>query len=129
MRWWSQARSTRQLHRLFKQLFDLVEPTALRGKPVLLAATGGGDRHALVIEHQLRPLFGFFEAATLATGVYAAERDFADGAPASPALLERIDRAVDQLARQLGARRPGRVGAQASAGPGPAVMAASSPVI
>ena len=56
---------------LFKHLFDLLEPGCLAGKPVLLAATGGGDRHALVIEHQLRPLFGFFEAATLGTGVYA----------------------------------------------------------
>ena len=46
---------------LFKHLFDLLEPAALAGKPVLLTATGGGDKHALVIEHQLRPLFGFFE--------------------------------------------------------------------
>ena len=54
---------------LFKHLFDLIDPAALAGKPVLLAATGGSDRHALVIEHQLRPLLGFFEAQTLATGV------------------------------------------------------------
>ena len=32
------------------------------GAPVLLAASGGGDRLALVIEHRSRPLFGFFEA-------------------------------------------------------------------
>ncbi|PLL14319.1 FMN reductase [Tabrizicola sp. TH137] len=82
---------------LFKHLIDLIDPTALRGKPVLLAATGGGDRHALVIEHQLRPLFGFFEAQTLPTGVYAADRDFNDGQPASPALNDRLARAVDQL--------------------------------
>ena len=75
---------------------------------MLLAATGGGDRHALVIEHQLRPLFGFFEAATLPTGVYAAERDFTDGEPTAPALLERIERAVDQLALHIArqSRRP-----------------------
>ena len=83
---------------LFKHLIDLIDPTALLGKPVLLTATGGGDRHALVIEHQLRPLFGFFETATLATGVYASAADFADGVPSSPALLERLDRAVDQFA-------------------------------
>lgn len=86
---------------LFKHLFDLIDPAALAGKPVLLAATGGGDKHALVIEHQLRPLFGFFEAFTLPTGVYASGADFSDGVPASPALLTRIDRAVSQLPKDL----------------------------
>jgi FMN reductase len=83
---------------LFKHLFDLVDPAALAGKPVILTATGGGDKHALVIEHQLRPLFGFFETATVPTGIYASGADFVDGEPASPALLSRIDRAVEQLA-------------------------------
>jgi len=82
---------------LFKHRFDLVDPVALAGKPVILTATGGGDKHALVIEHQLRPLFGFFEAATVPTGIYASGADFIDGLPASPALLARIDRAVEQL--------------------------------
>ena len=83
---------------LFKHLFDLLDPVSLAGKPILLAATGGGDRHALIIEHQLRPLFGFFEAQTLATGVYASNTDFTAGQPAAPALLMRLDRAVDQFA-------------------------------
>lgn len=82
---------------LFKHLIDLIDPLALTGKPILITATGGGDRHALVIEHQLRPLFGFFEAQTLPTGLYAADRDFTDGRPASPALLDRLGRAVSQL--------------------------------
>ena len=86
---------------LFKHLIDLIDPTALAGKPVLLTATGGGDRHALVIEHQLRPLFGFFEAASLPTGVYAGGADFRDGQPASDALLTRLDRAVEQFAPWL----------------------------
>lgn len=86
---------------LFKHLFDLIDPAALAGKPVLLTATGGGEKHALVIEHQLRPLFGFFEAATLPTGIYASGADFNNGVPASPALLARIDRAVCQLPKAL----------------------------
>ena len=56
---------------LFKHLFDLVHHEALIDVPVLLAATGGSDRHALVIDHQLRPLFSFFQARTLPLGVYA----------------------------------------------------------
>lgn len=83
---------------LFKHLIDLIDPLALASKPVLPTATGGGDRHALVIEHQLRPLFGFFEARTLATGLYASDRDFTNGEPTSPALLDRLGRAVGQLA-------------------------------
>jgi len=50
----------------------------------------------------MRPLFGFFEAATLPTGIYARAAHFADGKPASPALLSRLDRAVDQLSPWLG---------------------------
>ncbi len=49
---------------LFKHIFDLVDPRALVGKPVLLTAAGGGPLHALVVKHALRPLFGFFEALT-----------------------------------------------------------------
>lgn len=86
---------------LFKHLFDLIDPAALAGKPVLLTATGGGNKHALVIEHQLRPLFGFFETFTLPTGIYASGADFSDGVPASPALLTRIDRAVSQFPKGL----------------------------
>ncbi|WP_444455382.1 FMN reductase [Rhodobacter capsulatus] len=82
---------------LFKHLIDLIEPTALRGKPVLLAATGGGDKHALVVEFQLRPLLAFFEAASLPTGIYAGPADFENGQPASAALIERLDRAVAQF--------------------------------
>ena len=86
---------------LFKHLFDLLDPAWLAGKPVLLAATGGGEKHALVIEHQLRPLLGFFEAQTLATGVYVSERDFTDGRLAGKAVLDRLDRAVGQFSPHL----------------------------
>ncbi|WP_394553132.1 FMN reductase [Agromyces sp. MMS24-JH15] len=79
---------------LFKHLFDFVEQYALVDTPVLLAATGGSERHALILEHQLRPLFGFFQALTLPLGVYAHDSDFVDHRVASPLLLERIDNAI-----------------------------------
>ncbi|QCR18848.1 FMN reductase [Agrococcus sp. SGAir0287] len=81
---------------LFKHFFDFVEQRALVDTPVLLTATGGSERHTLTIEHQLRPLFGFFQALTLPTGVYGSAGDFADGRVASPALLDRIDAAVSR---------------------------------
>lgn len=64
-----------------KNFFDLVpnDPNGddpLRGKAVGLLATGGSDHHYLVLEHQLRPLFGFFGAQTLARAVYASPKDF-----------------------------------------------------
>jgi len=61
---------------MFKHFFDLVDQYALANKPVILLATGGSDRHALVIEHALRPLFAFFQAATVPVGFYANAGDF-----------------------------------------------------
>jgi FMN reductase len=56
----------------FKLFFDWVGQYT----PVLLTATGGSDRHALLVEHQMRPLFGFFQSTTLPLGVFGNERDF-----------------------------------------------------
>jgi FMN reductase len=91
---------------LFKHAFDLVDPRALIGKPVLLTATGGGPRHALVVEHALRPLFGFFEALTIPTAVYASDADFVDGQLAEAGVLARVSAAAQQLANLIGAEAP-----------------------
>lgn len=81
---------------LFKHLFDFVDQFALVDKPVLLAASGGSDRHALVIEHQLRPLFSFFQANTLPIGVYATEADFSNYKVSSNTLQARIELSVQR---------------------------------
>ncbi len=80
--------------RLFKHLFDFVDQYALVDTPVLLSATGGSDRHALIIEHQLRPLFAFFQSIVLPLGVYAQDADFEDYAIKNLQLTERIEKAV-----------------------------------
>jgi len=79
---------------LFKHLFDFVGQYALVGTPVLLAAPGRGERHALILEHQMRPLFGFFQALTLPVGVYACDTDFDGYELTSEAVKRRIDQAV-----------------------------------
>lgn len=79
---------------LLKHLFDFVEQYALVDTPVLVAATGGSDRHALILEHQFRPLFGFFQSLTLPLGVYANDSDFNDYRVSSHDLHDRIDLAV-----------------------------------
>ncbi|WP_425930311.1 FMN reductase [Pseudomonas sp. NyZ201] len=81
---------------LFKHLFDLIGQDALIDTPVLLAATGGSERHALVLDHQLRPLFSFFQALTLPIGVYASEADFADYRIVNPALQARVELAAER---------------------------------
>ncbi|MGJ5205616.1 NAD(P)H-dependent oxidoreductase [Bradyrhizobium sp. HKCCYLR20261] len=90
---------------LFKHVFDLIEPRSLRNRPVLLTAVGGGLRHSLVVEHQLRPLFGFFEACTVSTAIYASSGDVQIDQPFAPAITERIANAVEQFAMMLDGRR------------------------
>lgn len=92
---------------LFKHLFDFVHHDALIDVPVLLAATGGSDRHALAIDHQLRPLFSFFQAHTLPIGVYATDKEFDNYQVSDDALRARIALAVERalpVLRQRGAQ-------------------------
>ncbi|MFK0259478.1 CE1759 family FMN reductase [Streptomyces sp. NPDC090445] len=79
---------------LFKSFFDVIDKDALTGKPVLLGATGGTDRHSLVTEHALRPLFTYLRALALPTAVYAASEDWGE-----EGLAQRIARAGAELAR------------------------------
>lgn len=79
---------------LFKHFFDFIGQDALVDKPILLAATGGSERHGLMIDHQLRPLFSFFQARTLPLGVYATDKDFHDGRLQDQALIQRAQLAV-----------------------------------
>ena len=81
---------------LFKHFFDFIHQDALIDKPILLAATGGSERHALVIDHQLRPLFSFFQARTLPLGVYATDKDFVDYRLQDEALVQRARLAVQR---------------------------------
>jgi len=90
---------------LFKHLIDFIEPTALERKPVALAATGGGHRHALAVEHQLRPLFGFFSANSLPTGVYVTDANYADGAIVDADVIVRIQAVATELADAIEHRR------------------------
>jgi FMN reductase len=89
---------------LFKHLFDLVDPGALAGKPVAIVATGGGARHALVVEHAFRPLFGFFGALQIPTAVYASDADFQAGVLAEAGVQARAVEAGGQLVALLAHR-------------------------
>src|SRR4051794_11542017 len=77
---------------LFKSFVDVLDNDLIVAKPVLLAATGGTPRHALVIDDQLRPLFAYMRAFTLPTSVYAAPEDWG-----TTELGPRIERAATEL--------------------------------
>ena len=90
---------------LFKMFFDVIERDALSGVPVLIGATGGTARHSLALEHAMRPLFAYLNAAVVPTAVYAASEDWGQaGVPADAALVDRIDRAARELAVAVAAR-------------------------
>lgn len=84
---------------LFKMLVDVLPQDSLRGKPVLLGATGGTARHSLAIDHALRPLFAYLGALVAPVAVFAASEDW--GSVAAGQLGERIERAGTEFARLL----------------------------
>ncbi|MEU8757633.1 FMN reductase [Streptomyces sp. NPDC048659] len=95
---------------LFKSFFDLIDPSALTGVPVLIGATGGTSRHSLVLDHALRPLFAYLRALTVPTGVYAASEDWGSGGDEyTEGLPSRITRAGTEFA-DIVAGRPARRG-------------------
>ena len=104
---------------LFKLFFDVIDRDGLAETPTLIAASGGTARHSLAIEHAIRPLFAYLNAAVVATGVYAAAEDWGQaGLTADGSLVERIDRAAGELATAIAAR-PRRTPSDPFASPTP----------
>ena len=87
---------------LVKTFFDILEPGTLEGKPVLLAATGGTERHSLMLEFAMRPLFSYLGAEPVRTAIFAATSDFGAG---SAGLRSRVSRGASELADAVAGRR------------------------
>jgi FMN reductase len=77
---------------LFTSFFQVLDSDLLIAKPVVLAATAGTARHALVVDEQLRSLFAYLRTTAVPTSLFAAPEDWSD-----PALSKRIDRAALEL--------------------------------
>lgn len=77
---------------LFTSFFHVLDNDLLIAKPVVLAATAGTARHALVVDEQMRSLFAYMRTVTVPTSLFAATEDWGD-----PALNKRIDRAAREL--------------------------------
>jgi FMN reductase len=77
---------------LFTSFFQVLDNDLVIGKPVVLAATAGTARHALVADDQMRAQFAYLRTMTVPTALFAAPEDWND-----PALTTRIDRAALEL--------------------------------
>lgn len=77
---------------LFTSFFHVIDNDLVIAKPVVLAATAGTARHALVVDDQMRSLFAFLRTMTVPTSLFAAPQDWSD-----TSLGERVDRAALEL--------------------------------
>lgn len=77
---------------LFKSFIDLLDNDALVARPMILVATAGTARHAMVVDEQMRPLFAFMRALPVPTGLFASPDDWG-----SPDFTKRIGRAATEL--------------------------------
>lgn len=87
---------------LLKSFLDVADDDIMLATPVVLSATAGTPRHALVPDEQMRPLFAYLRALPVPTSVFAATEDYANPS----ALNARVRRAAGELAimLQLGVR-------------------------
>ena len=91
---------------LFKSFIDVLDPKSLDGKAVLLGATGGTDRHQMVLDHAMRPLFSYLRTRTAPTGVFAGPQDWGNTDDGGSPLSSRIDRAAAEFAALLVGEQP-----------------------
>lgn len=91
---------------LLKHFFDLLDPKALAGKVAILAATGGSDQHAMIVDYQLRTLASFFNMYTVPTAIYAKDSEFTDYRLNSDSIRQRVENAVDQATYLLQEQLP-----------------------
>jgi FMN reductase len=77
---------------LFTSFFHVLDNDLLIGTPVVLAATAGTARHALVVDEQMRSLFAYLRTLPVPTSLFAAPEDWGD-----ESLTKRIDRAAFEL--------------------------------
>ncbi|MEE2570023.1 FMN reductase [Pseudarthrobacter sp. J64] len=93
---------------LFKSFIDVLDPKSLDGTVVLLGATGGTDRHQMVLDHAMRPLFSYLRSRIVPTGIFAGPMDWGSTEEGSTPLSGRIERAATEFAGMLAGNEPGR---------------------
>lgn len=95
-----------------KNLFDMVprgmwqaDVAPFEGAAIGLVATGATNHHYLAVDHELRPIFGFFGAHTVGGSVYATDDHFDDETVTDDGIRDRLadlGRATVELDRAVG---------------------------
>ena len=91
---------------LFKSFIDVLDPNSLEGKAVLLGATAGTDRHQMVLDFAMRPLFSYLRTRIASTAVFAGPQDWGHNDDGGSPLSTRIDRAAGEFVGLLQGARP-----------------------
>ncbi|MDI7741029.1 NADPH-dependent FMN reductase [Lysinibacillus fusiformis] len=61
---------------VLKNALDMIDPKAMRYKPVSMVANGGTYQHHLVVENQLRPILDYFRCLVTPNYVYTHSSHF-----------------------------------------------------
>ena len=77
---------------LFTSFWQVLDRDLVIGTPVILAATAGTARHALVVDERMRSSFAYLRTLAVPTSLFAASEDWND-----EALPRRIGRAAREL--------------------------------
>lgn len=80
-----------------KNVFDIIPNDSLRGKVIGFIATGGTYHHYLAIEHQLKPLAGYFKAHVVPGNVYAHNEHFHNKQLTDVTIKDRLKELADAL--------------------------------
>lgn len=86
---------------LFKSFIDVLDPKAFEGKAVLIGATAGTDRHQMVLDFAMRPLFTYLRTRIAATAVFAGPQDWGNNDDGGSPLSVRVDRAAGEFVALL----------------------------
>lgn len=84
---------------ILKNVFDVIPNDSLVGKPVGIVVTGSTEHHYLAIEHEIKPLLGFFHAHALPGGVYLTSQHFNDNVLVDEGAMERINQLSTAIVR------------------------------
>lgn len=85
-----------------KNVLDVIPNDALKGKVVGIIATGGTFHHFLAVEHELKPLFGYFHAHVVPGAVYAHNLHYSEKTLVDEGILERLKKLGEDVVKLQG---------------------------
>ena len=91
---------------VLKSFFDCLPTDLLRGLPTVIAATGGTQRHTLVLDSAVRPMLGYLRAVVLPSSLFVTADEWM-GARPSAELAARVESAAEELVHYARASRVG----------------------